>query len=85
MVRLQFEEAFNDMVENIDTLIDDKSHHCIPFVLARLELHNVRHAANPHPPPFFLGLNGVQGAGKTMLVSDESFLSPPAVEYVTLA
>jgi D-glycerate 3-kinase len=46
-------------------IVDDKSPHCIPFILSRLALH--------HPPdpsrPFFIGLNGVQGAGKTTLVS----------------
>jgi len=49
-------------------IIDDKSQHCIPFLLERLQAHQARHASNPNPPPFFLGLNGVQGAGKTTLV-----------------
>ena len=48
--------------------IDDKSEHCIPFLLERLKIHQERHAGDPDPPPFFLGLNGVQGAGKTTLV-----------------
>jgi D-glycerate 3-kinase len=43
------------------TFIDDKSPHCIPFILSRLR------AQNPNSP-FFIGLNGVQGAGKTTLV-----------------
>ncbi|KAG4429682.1 hypothetical protein IFR05_014837 [Cadophora sp. M221] len=46
------------------TIIDDKSPHCIPFILSLL---------TTHPPssqsPFIIGLNGVQGAGKTTLVS----------------
>ena len=50
-------------------IIDDKSQYCIPFVLERLDVHRAKHAGNPNPPPFFLGLNGVQGAGKTVLVS----------------
>ena len=50
-------------------IIDDKSQYCIPFVLERLDAHRAKHAGNPNPPPFFLGLNGVQGAGKTVLVS----------------
>lgn len=49
-------------------IVDDKSQHCIPFLLERLEAHQQKHANEPNPPPFFLGLNGVQGAGKTVLV-----------------
>ena len=50
-------------------IIDDKSEHCIPFILKRIRLHRERYQAkNETPPPFFLGLNGVQGAGKTTLV-----------------
>jgi D-glycerate 3-kinase len=48
-----------------DTIIDDKSPHCIPFILSRLSFQQ---EANPDRP-FFIGLNGVQGAGKTTLVS----------------
>ncbi len=48
--------------------IDDKSEHCIPFLLERLRVHRERHAGQASPPTFFLGLNGVQGAGKTTLV-----------------
>lgn len=47
---------------------DDKSQHCIPFLLEHLKAHQARHGNNPDAPPFFLGLNGVQGAGKTVLV-----------------
>lgn len=47
------------------TIIDDKSPHCIPFILERLKLHQ----AKQQDKPFFIGLNGVQGAGKTTLVS----------------
>jgi len=46
------------------TFVDDKSPHCIPFILSRLRIHQ---AQNPNTP-FFIGLNGVQGAGKTTLV-----------------
>jgi D-glycerate 3-kinase len=49
-------------------IIDDKSQICIPFLLGRLKLHQAKHADNPRPPPFFLGINGVQGVGKTVLV-----------------
>jgi D-glycerate 3-kinase len=54
-------------------IIDDKSQFCIPFLLGRL--HLASHADNPNPPPFFLGINGVQGAGKTVLVSKTFLLS----------
>ncbi|OQE16699.1 hypothetical protein PENSTE_c023G00551 [Penicillium steckii] len=51
-------------------IIDDKSQHCIPFLLERLQVHAQRYRnKGTEPPPFFLGLNGVQGAGKTVLVS----------------
>lgn len=53
-------------------IVDDKSQHCIPFLLERLRAHAERHRhsadADADAPPFFLGLNGVQGAGKTVLV-----------------
>jgi D-glycerate 3-kinase len=49
-------------------IVDDKSHFCIPFILERLEVHCQRYAGDENAPPFFLGLNGVQGAGKTVLV-----------------
>ena len=52
-------------------VIDDKTEHCIPFVLERLKIHRERYeSTGEEVPPFFLGLNGVQGAGKTTLVSD---------------
>ena len=50
-------------------IVDDKSEHCIPFILERLQVHRKKYANEQHAPPFFLGLNGVQGAGKTTLVS----------------
>ncbi|PNS16319.1 hypothetical protein CAC42_6426 [Sphaceloma murrayae] len=50
-------------------IIDDKSEHCIPFILERIKESQKSHEqAGQTPPPFFLGLNGVQGAGKTTLV-----------------
>lgn len=53
-------------------IVDDKSQYCIPFLLERLRIHTERHrqtTGSTDAPPFFLGLNGVQGAGKTVLVS----------------
>ncbi|PSK33971.1 hypothetical protein B9Z65_8297 [Elsinoe australis] len=53
----------------ITQIIDDKSEHCIPFILERIQARQEQHKrAGEDPPPFFIGLNGVQGAGKTTLV-----------------
>lgn len=51
-------------------IFDDKSEHCIPFLLDRVKAHQARYGASDpkQAPPLFLGLNGVQGAGKTVLV-----------------
>ncbi|MCJ1335561.1 hypothetical protein MMC09_000833 [Bachmanniomyces sp. S44760] len=63
--------------------VDDKSPHVIPFVLERLQVHLNSHSAgdlkDAKAPPFFLGMNGVQGAGKTTLVSNiaKTLGSPP--------
>jgi D-glycerate 3-kinase len=46
------------------SIVDDKSPYCIPFILSRLRNHQ---AKKPNTP-FFIGLNGVQGVGKTTLV-----------------
>ncbi|KAJ2973486.1 hypothetical protein NUW58_g8924 [Xylaria curta] len=43
---------------------DDKSPICIPFILERLRTHVDSSATRP----FIIGLNGVQGVGKTTLV-----------------
>ena len=53
-------------------IIDDKSQFCIPFLLDRVKAHQARYGSDP--PPLFLGLNGVQGAGKTVLVSPVPFM-----------
>ncbi|PBP28866.1 hypothetical protein BUE80_DR000137 [Diplocarpon rosae] len=47
------------------TILDDKSPYCIPFILSLLSQHRSNHRSKP----FIIGLNGVQGAGKTTLVS----------------
>jgi len=46
-------------------IYDDKTQICVPFIVSHLKTH---HAQNPSRP-FFIGLNGVQGAGKSTLVS----------------
>ncbi|KER00041.1 hypothetical protein AUEXF2481DRAFT_7 [Aureobasidium subglaciale EXF-2481] len=52
-------------------IVDDKSEHCIPFILDKIKAHCEYHKKDKDTdaPPFFLGLNGIQGAGKTTLVS----------------
>jgi D-glycerate 3-kinase len=45
-------------------VVDDKSPICIPFILDLLKVHE-----DDHPDrPFIVGLNGIQGVGKTTLV-----------------
>uniref|UniRef100_A0A093VNZ7 Putative kinase mug58 n=1 Tax=Talaromyces marneffei PM1 TaxID=1077442 RepID=A0A093VNZ7_TALMA len=69
-------------------IFDDKSEHCIPFLLERLKQHQARYANDANAPPFFLGLNGVQGVGKTVLVStlQKTLRSPPySLPTVTLS
>jgi len=43
-------------------IIDDKTPHCIPFIISLLP-------SAPTTKPFVIGLNGIQGSGKTTLVS----------------
>ncbi|EPS30724.1 hypothetical protein POX_b02273 [Penicillium oxalicum] len=67
-------------------IVDDKSKHCIPFLLERLRIHTEQHPSDT--PPFFLGLNGVQGAGKTVLVSTLQTIlrsEPYSLSVVTLS
>jgi D-glycerate 3-kinase len=47
------------------TIVDDKSMICIPFILNLLQQHRAQHGDER---PFIIGLNGVQGVGKTTLV-----------------
>lgn len=61
-------------------IIDDKSQFCIPFLLDRVKAHQARHGSDP--PPLFLGLNGVQGAGKTVLVSPVPFIVRYACKFL---
>lgn len=50
-------------------IVDDKSKYCIPFIIDCLRLHQQKWTAKETRPVFFLGLSGVQGAGKSSLVS----------------
>jgi D-glycerate 3-kinase len=62
-------------------VIDDKSEHCVPFILDLLKQHREKYEnEGKTPPPFFLGLNGVQGAGKTTLVRPTYISSLPLQE-----
>ncbi|VBB74036.1 Putative kinase [Podospora comata] len=47
-------------------IVDDKSPICIPFILSRIETYQKQHPNTSRP--FIIGLNGVQGVGKTTLV-----------------
>ncbi|KAH0544304.1 hypothetical protein FGG08_001567 [Glutinoglossum americanum] len=61
-------------------IVDDKSDHCISFILEQLQAHRQEtYESYVDPPPLFLGINGVQGVGKTTLVSAIAtiLLSPP--------
>ncbi|KAK0325756.1 hypothetical protein LTR82_003293 [Friedmanniomyces endolithicus] len=49
-------------------IVDDKSEHCIPFIVEHIKQHRQQYEdRGESPTPFFVGLNGVQGAGKTTL------------------
>ncbi|RMZ87628.1 hypothetical protein DV736_g5137, partial [Chaetothyriales sp. CBS 134916] len=62
-------------------IFDDKSNHVIPFILSHLSSPNT-----PRDRPFFIGLNGVQGAGKTLLTSTlKSILTSPPYFLSTVA
>ncbi|THX31376.1 putative uridine/cytidine kinase [Aureobasidium pullulans] len=64
----------------VSEIVDDKSEHCIPFILEKIKAHCDYHKKEgTDAPPFFLGLNGIQGAGKTTLVSAlyKTLTSPP--------
>lgn len=44
--------------------------HCIPFIMKNLHLHRLKYSSSGRAaPPFFVGVNGMQGVGKTTLVS----------------
>ncbi|KAK3319283.1 P-loop containing nucleoside triphosphate hydrolase protein [Apodospora peruviana] len=47
-------------------VVDDKSPICIPFILSKIEAHKKKYPQEQKP--FIIGLNGVQGVGKTTLV-----------------
>ncbi|ETS83332.1 hypothetical protein PFICI_05208 [Pestalotiopsis fici W106-1] len=62
------------MSHRVSEFVDDKSPICIPFILDRLHEHQAANKGNGYgiaaggERPFIIGLNGVQGVGKTTLV-----------------
>ena len=82
---LQYPRAFTFPACWPDTVMaevrDDKAPRVVPFILERLAIHQKQHESTKpaERPPFFIGLNGVQGAGKTVLVSilQETLEKPP--------
>jgi pantothenate kinase-related protein Tda10 len=68
--------------EMADEIVDDKSEHCIPFILDKIKAHRDYHKKEgTAAPPFFLGLNGIQGAGKTTLVSNLNYFESSTKEH----
>ncbi|AEO60569.1 hypothetical protein MYCTH_58873 [Thermothelomyces thermophilus ATCC 42464] len=49
-------------------VVDDKSPIIIPWILSRIGEHRKQHPDRAEQRPFIVGLNGVQGVGKTTLV-----------------
>ncbi|KAL2196766.1 P-loop containing nucleoside triphosphate hydrolase protein [Corynascus similis CBS 632.67] len=49
-------------------VVDDKSPIIIPWILSRIAEYKKQHLEETNPRPFIVGLNGVQGVGKTTLV-----------------
>ena len=61
--------CFVHVIDKMPDILDDRSEHVVPFILERLKQHyDFYQARKETAPPFFCGLNGVQGAGKTTLV-----------------
>ena len=49
---------------------EDTETHCIPFIIKNLLLHRLKYSSSGRAaPPLFVGVNGMQGVGKTTLVS----------------
>lgn len=46
---------------------DEKLQACISFIIEQIKRRDL-HLSDKGAPPFFLGVNGVQGIGKTSLV-----------------
>lgn len=51
------------------TIVDDKVKYIVPFICSQLSENGARNTEQHSSQPFFIGINGVQGAGKSVLVS----------------
>lgn len=49
-------------------LFDDKSTHCLNFILEQYHNHSTHNLGASNTTPVFVGINGAQGAGKSTLV-----------------
>jgi D-glycerate 3-kinase len=65
-----------------DAFVDDKAPICVPFILEHLKAHQARQSPFSDKPrnPLVIGLNGIQGVGKTTLVA--ALTSALAAEHV---
>ena len=49
---------------NMPEIVDDKSEHCMPFIVELLK----HKRSGSGETPLFVGINGAQGSGKTTMV-----------------
>lgn len=66
--RSSFSEGRGPILYNMHGVQDDKAQHAIPFILSLLSQHHNMHSKSANPPPFFVGLSGIEGVGKSVLV-----------------
>lgn len=59
-------EAINREYIDMPEVVDDKSAHCVSFIVDHM---SKRSSDDAHQPPLFIGVNGPQGSGKSTLVS----------------
>lgn len=72
-----------DFLINQKMEYEDTETHCIPFIIKNLLLHRLKYSSSGRAaPPLFVGVNGMQGVGKTTLVSlftsRSQFIAPHA-------
>lgn len=69
-VNLQVTLKNSNFLINYKMEYEEADFHCIPFIMKNLHLHRLKHSSSGRAaPPFFVGVNGMQGVGKTTLVS----------------
>lgn len=59
-------KAINREYIDMPEVVDDKSAHCVSFIVDHM---SKRSSDDAHQPPLFIGVNGPQGSGKSTLVS----------------